>query len=116
MVERFKPVPEKPAETGRRFLEWCEYYFGDPKFPRHYRIRVQFAPMHYRIAEVLSIWKQYTLITAPRGFAKTTIVAILWTIYLIVHNLEAFIVIVGKNDKAARKNLRTIRNELATNV
>lgn len=111
----YAPVHGNAKETSSRFMLWCLYFFGDKNFPRSYRIRVESGRMHYEMAKLVAENYQFTLITAPRGFAKTTLIAILWTIYRIVYKLEAFIVIIGKDDSAGKSNLRNIRNELASN-
>lgn len=112
--DHFKPCSD-PKAQAKIFMEWAFYYFGDKNYPKHYRLRVKSPQMHYEMVELVSHNYMYSLITAPRGYAKTTLIAILWSIYRCVYRLEAFIVIIGKNDKAGKSNLRAVRNSLATN-
>ena len=91
------------------------YFFGDKSIPEQYWIRLPFSKAHREFMDLICANYKYTLVSTPRGFAKTTIVAVLYTVYKIVYNLERFIVIIGKNDDAGKENLGNIRDCLAVN-
>lgn len=115
IYDTFKPVPSDPLETSNRFMQWCQYFFGDKNVPEQYWIRLPFSRAHREFMELICNNYRYTLVSTPRGLAKTTIVAILYTVYKIVYNQERFIVIIGKNDDAGKENLGNIRDCLAIN-
>lgn len=53
---------------------------------------------------------------APRGGAKTTHYAKLYSLYCICYELEPYIVLSGSTDTGAERNLSAIKNELEQNV
>lgn len=112
--ERFAAV-EDPKEQARRIAEWSKYFLGDPNNPAHYWIQTEIPKIHLKIYEALANEYRYFYITAPRGFGKSTIAALVYPLYRIYYRLDPYIVIIGKIDKAGIATLRNIKREIATN-
>jgi hypothetical protein len=110
---KFAPSTD-PSITANRFMAWAHYYFGDPLLPNNYLLYKKTARIHHEIVGAFAQRKLRTLITAPRGYAKTTWCR-LWVIYCVCYAIEKFIVFVSKPGQGS-KNGRFVRNRLASNT
>jgi hypothetical protein len=113
LYKKFQPT-EGTEETLKRFMAWAHHFFGNPKNVRHYMLWRKTAQIHVEMARAFASRLPFVLVTAPRGFAKTTWCR-LWVIYAACYKMEPMIAFVSKPKQGA-VNGRIIRNKLATNT
>jgi predicted phage terminase large subunit-like protein len=95
---------------------WEQSWFAQRFFPHH--CRDPFSRMH---TELFSLWSDQTrrgrktVIAAPRGHAKTTIMLVIQTLHAICYGYEPFIVIVAQSQAEAESRVEQILDELRTN-
>lgn len=71
--------------------------------------------MHFEVIEALKKSKERTLIVAPRGSAKSTLITFLWVLYVSLYGLSTYTVIVSDSHTKACDFLSRIRMELEKN-
>lgn len=102
-------------EDAKRIALFSKYFFGDPNNIGHYWIRNKIPKFHIDIYYALSSDPTYYFITAPRGYAKSTIAQLVYLIYRIVYGLDRHILAIEKIDPEAIAALRKIKRELTKN-
>lgn len=95
--------------------DWSVYFFGDPKNKGHYWIQTSVPDIHRSIYEAFAESPKFMYITAPRGFAKSTIAALIDPLYSIYYNLDTVIILIGKIETHAKRVLRNIKREITKN-
>lgn len=88
--------------TVRYFAHYCKHAFN--QFHRDYFAAVEFGERQVRRAD-----------GAPRGYAKSTLKALVKPIHDLVYGLEKYIVIFSNTESQALGKLKDIRTELLTN-
>ncbi|MBU0534119.1 MAG: phage terminase large subunit [Candidatus Omnitrophica bacterium] len=101
----------------RNEAETSIYAFAKLYLPDHLKIKPSKAHL-----EVYDLLLQATrekskkiAIAAPRDFGKSTMITLIYAIYLICYNKERFIVIISNVESQAQKTLENIRKELTEN-
>lgn len=112
--QRYAPVDD-PAEQALRIANWSLFFLGDEANPNHYWVRTDVPKIHLNIYEALSNEYQHYYVTAPRGFAKSTCVQVVYVLYRIVYGLEPYILLIEKNSKAGKRTLANLKYELGKN-
>lgn len=85
------------------FPHYCKHAFND--FHGDYFVEVEFAERKVRRSR-----------GAPRGYAKSTLAALIKPIHDVCYGLEKFIVIFSNNQPNANAKLKDIRNEILNNA
>lgn len=111
----FAPVSSDPVETCRRTLAWSFFFFGDPENARHFYLRTGDIPkVHYGIHFSLSLNYKYYYCTSPREMAKTTHLRCN-TLYRLYHQMEPYILLIGKIGDSGKSILSSIKFDLEQN-
>jgi len=72
-------------------------------------------PFHHEIIDKLKEQNKRTVILAPRGSAKSTLITFMWIIYCSVYGISPFTVLVSDTHKKAVSFMMRIRRELEAN-
>ncbi len=108
---------------GRKLVEMRRQEFKDfAKFRRYYFKKnhaLPDAPFHGEIAAALGEMRlrrgARLALAAPRGSAKSTLIALEYVIYCICRHAEEYIVLVGHTADRAEEALQNVKREMETN-
>lgn len=114
IYESFKPTGDKD-EDARRIAYYSKYILGDPENVGHYWIRNRIPKFHIDVYRELASDPMYLYITAPRGYAKSTIVQLVYVTYRIAYKLDKHILAIEKIDPEAMAALRKVKRVLSSN-
>jgi hypothetical protein len=112
LYKRFKPSSDAGL-TSSRFMAWSHQFFANPSPRSCFILRNETAGIHFKMAQAFAGRFEFTLITAPRGYAKTTWCR-LWVLYCACYEMEPSILFVSKPGQGS-ENGRFVRNQLAIN-
>ena len=97
-----------PLDTAKDFWEfttrYLPHYFTEPS-----------PEFHKEIIALLEQGAPCTAIAAPRGFAKSTLVSLAYSLWKIISGDRKFVVVVSATDKLAADLVEFIKAELETN-
>ena len=79
------------------------------------RFNVEFSPLHDEICELIDNPHKYTVIAAPRGIGKTSLVALAYAARHIIFRLCNFIVLVSTTFENAQLQTNNLKMELLSN-
>jgi len=101
----------------RKAGEESLYTFAKLFMPEHLKYLPSAAHREiYQILEEISVTRgNKVALAAPRNFGKTSIIMLIYIIYLICYNREKFIVILSGTQSQAMQTLENIRKELTEN-
>ncbi len=99
-------------ELSKDFRIFRKFYFA------HYH-KVPDAAFHHDICQILSDMTfnrgAKVALAAPRGFAKSTIITLQYSLYCICHKIEPFILVMASTNDQVENYLRDIKRELESN-
>jgi len=103
-------------EDAVRMAMFGKWFLGDPNNIGFNYIRNKIPKFHIDIYKTLASDPTYYYITAPRGYAKSTIVHGVYVMYRVAYNLDKHILLIEKTDKPdARAVLRKIKRIISSN-
>lgn len=115
LIQKFAPVYDDLEEQVRRISDWSIHFFGDKENRGHYWVQTEVPELHRGFYRGLFNEYRYYWLTGPRGFAKTTVAALIYILYRVYYQMDPYIVLIGKIDKAGVADLRNIKREIALN-
>lgn len=120
-AELLSSLDNAPDEGIKRAIIWARCatdleLFAYTYFP-HY-CTLAFNDLHRDVFSVVSFGERSVrrVRAAPRGYAKSTLTALIKPIHDVCYGLEAFIVIFSNTEGQAIQKLRDIRSEILTNA
>lgn len=115
-MERMKAPPLEVPESTRLALEAMErdpLTWGQLFFEKHFRIASP--DFHYQLIDAAETYR-FVAIAAPRGSAKSTLLAFLKPAHDLIFKRSRFILIISNTFKKAAMHLDTIKKELLDNA
>ncbi|MEE9457950.1 MAG: hypothetical protein V3W11_12465 [bacterium] len=113
MAKDCSPLP--PGEREERLARAREdvLYFGRVYLP-HYFVE-ESASFHRELVKLLDVRERPVVVGAPRGHAKSTIVALAYPLHAILFRLRRYVVQVSETEDQAADNVEFIKLELEEN-
>jgi len=115
IIKKFAPVQDLEKQV-KIISEWSQFFFGDKTNQGHYWVQTEVPDLHKGFYRGLFNEYRYYWLTGPRGFAKTTVAALIYILYRIYYGMDPYIVLIGKIDKSGIADLKNIKREIVLNL
>jgi hypothetical protein len=113
MAEGCSPLPVEERERRLARARADVLYFGEVYLPHYFTDEP--APFHRELVELLDIRDRPVVVGAPRGHAKSTLVALAYPLHSLLFGRRRYIVEVSETEDQAADNVEFIKLELEEN-